>query len=261
MFTVHQRGWRSDLEDDVSDEVLVEAVKLGDRAAFGALYARHAGIARGVARTLSRSEHDADDLVSEAFVRVFHALERGGGPRERFRSYVLMAVRNTAYDRTRRDRRISFHGDLDAFDDGVHTDDPVVLSHERAILLRALGSLPERWQRILRYTEVEGMKPAAAGKLMDLSPNATAALAMRAREGLRQAYLQAHLAKVDRPGCRFTHDRLGAWTRRALARGDTLRVRAHLDMCERCTALARELDDVNRSSAPGRNAPDHVDRD
>ena len=49
--------------------------------------------------------------------------------------------------------------------------------------------------------------------LLGLSPNAVAALAYQAREGLRQAYLQEHLANGGPREHTATLNRLGAWVR------------------------------------------------
>ena len=80
-----------------------------------------------------------------------------------------------------------------------------------------------------------------------MTPNGVSALAYRAREGLRQAYLQVHLGQLDTEDqqCRATVDRLGAWTRNGLSKRETAQVEAHLDGCDRCRALAAELADVN----------------
>ena len=81
------------------------------------------------------------------------------------------------------------------------------------LIARAFTSLPQRWRAVLWQVEVEGERPAVVAPHFGLSPNATAALARRARQGLRAAYLQAHLA-ADRgaTGCRSVMDKLGAYT-------------------------------------------------
>ncbi|SEF38106.1 Putative zinc-finger [Amycolatopsis pretoriensis] len=78
---------------------------------------------------------------------------------------------------------------------------------------------------------------------MHLSPNAVSALAYRAREGLRQAYLQAHVAEDARcpDACRLSVERLGGWTRGALNTRETIQVDGHLANCHRCRAVATEL--------------------
>ena len=79
-------------EQPASDERLLTAVRNGDSAAFAELYERHRGAALAVARMHSRTESDAQDLVSEAFTRVLGLLREGKGPREFLRAYLVTAV-------------------------------------------------------------------------------------------------------------------------------------------------------------------------
>jgi DNA-directed RNA polymerase specialized sigma24 family protein len=77
------------------------------------------------------------------------------------------------------------------------------------MIARAFRSLPERWQAVLWHTDIEASGPAEIAWLLGLSANSVAALAYRAREGLRQAYLQMHLSEVVRQECRPIAGKLG----------------------------------------------------
>jgi RNA polymerase sigma factor (sigma-70 family) len=230
-----------------ADAELLVAVRAGDTAAFGVLYDRHSEAARRLARVLVREPSDAEDLVAEAFAKVLAALRLGRGPEVAFRAYLLTAVRHACYDRTRRDRRIEFTEDLTRYETtgGPTTGDQAVARLERSYAARAFAKLPERWQMVLWHTEVEGEKPATIAPMLGLSPNAVAALAYRARERLRQMYLQEHLNVTENPTCHWTCGRLGAHVRHGLPRREQSKVDAHLADCEDCRALWAELAEIN----------------
>ncbi len=228
-----------------NDAELIAAVRAGDRAAYAQLYERHEPAARRMARQLSPSPHDVDDLVAEAFARVFDVLSSGRGPDSAFRAYLLTAVRNGMYERARRDRRLELSEDMGRHDHGVPWVDPVEAELNSALAARAFASLPERWRTVLWYSEIEQESTAKVGSRLGLRPNAVAALAYRAREGLRQAFLQAHVTGCDDDACRDTVNRLGSWTRDRLSSGDAARVDAHLASCRRCRQVAAELEEVN----------------
>ena len=78
---------------ELSDAELVRATRHGSRRAYAALWKRHYLSALKYARTLTAS--DADDVVSEAFLKVYAAIKAGRGPEEDFRYYIRSAVRNT----------------------------------------------------------------------------------------------------------------------------------------------------------------------
>ena len=235
------------LDDPVgcTDAALIAAVRAGDRAAFAQLYERHERAARRMARQLSASPHDVDDLVAEAFARVFDMLSAGRGPDSAFRAYLLTAVRNGMYERARRDRRLELSEDMGRHDRGEPWVDPAEAELNSALAARAFASLPERWRTVLWYSEVEQESTAEVGSRLGLRPNAVAALAYRAREGLRQAFLQAHVSGCDEEACREAVARLGSWTRDRISTGDAARVEAHLATCRRCRQVAAELEEVN----------------
>jgi RNA polymerase sigma factor (sigma-70 family) len=227
------------------DPELIDAVRSGDVDAYALLYRRHSAAAATLARQLTGSRAEADDLVAEAFARVLDVLRSGGGPDVAFRAYLLTTLRNVLYDRARRDKKLEWSDDMTRHDPGVPWEDSAVAGLETRLAARAFHRLPERWQTVLWHTEVEQESPADVAPLLGLTPNGVAALAYRAREGLRQAYLQEHLA--DGVGRRHaaTVDRLGAWARGGLTARQRAKVEAHLATCPDCRALASELADVN----------------
>jgi RNA polymerase sigma factor (sigma-70 family) len=234
-----------------SDAELIDAVRRGNIAAYGQLYERHVAAAYNLARQLARAQSEADDLVSDAFAKVLDTLRAGRGPDSAFRAYLLTALRHTAYDKTRRDRKIELSDDVGEAR-GVRAEamsvpftDTAVAGLERSLAARAFERLPERWQAVLWHTEIEGQSPADVAPILGLTPNGVSALAYRAREGLKQAYLQVYLADAVEQRCKATTDRLGAWTRQGLSKREKAQVEAHLDECARCRALAAELADVN----------------
>jgi RNA polymerase sigma factor (sigma-70 family) len=230
-----------------ADSDLLRVIRSGETEAYARLYERHAAAARALAAQLVRGPAEVDDVVSEAFAKVLDLLRRGGGPADSFRPYLLTAVRRAAYDRHRLERRQLSTDSVEEFDPGEPFEDPAVAGLEQSMIARAFRSLPERWQAVLWHTEVEAARPAEVADLLGLSANSVAALAYRAREGLRQAYLQMHLSDGVRPECRPLAGKLGGYVRGGLSDRDTAKVAAHLDDCTDCRAVYTELSDVNGS--------------
>ncbi|MCE9620922.1 MAG: sigma-70 family RNA polymerase sigma factor [Actinomycetia bacterium] len=173
----------------LDDAELIDHTRAGDADAYGELYRRHFQAARAAARALTHNCADADDLISEAFVRVLRASRSGGGPDVSFRPYLVAAVRNVFYDRLRCSRELPSDVMIDEVKGALLDTDNE--REEDAFATAAFAALPERWQRVLWQTEVEGRSAAEIAPLLGLAPNAVAALAYRAREGLRLAYQRA----------------------------------------------------------------------
>ncbi|MGY4645014.1 sigma-70 family RNA polymerase sigma factor [Cellulomonas sp. URHB0016] len=240
----------ADLESGVvADAELLAAVRAGDSSAFSALYERHAGAALVVARQYTDSSADADDVVADSFTAVLNALQRGNGPDAAFRAYLFTVVRRVAAARRTSARRVEPTDDLATLEAGTAlagtAEDPALDGFERGVVARAFHSLPERWQAVLWHTEVEGLSPAEIAPMLGLTANGVAALAYRAREGLRQGYLQQHLQDPMDEGCRVVAGKLGSYVRGGLGTRETTQVEKHLESCGECRALVLELSDVN----------------
>ena len=205
---------RTDEPTTVSDADLADAVRGGDTEAFAVLWDRHAAAGRSAARRLT-STYDPDDLVQEAYLRVLRALQSGAGPTGPFRPYLYTTLRSVAAGWSRTPDPVPVDELPEVVDHRDHTTEVL----ERSVTARAFRRLPERWQSVLWYTEVEGMEPREAAPLLGLSANTTAALAYRAREGLRREWLQAHVnSEAVEPECRWTVERLGEHARGTLPR-------------------------------------------
>lgn len=222
-------------------------MRSGDETAFTELYARHHAVARRVASTY-RCGADADDLVNEAFEKVLGALRRGHGPTDAFRAYLFVTLRRLAAENASRpsDEHLDDLPDpVIAVAAAAEATDPAD-AEDRQMIVEAFGSLPERWQAVLWHTAVEGRKPSDLAPGLGMSPNAVSALAYRAREQLRQAYLQAHLHIVPRPQCEPHRSNLGAYVRDGLSRRERTATEAHLARCATCQQLVGELTEVNQ---------------
>ncbi|GAA4982916.1 RNA polymerase sigma factor (sigma-70 family) [Nonomuraea thailandensis] len=233
------------VESPQSDADLLQAVREGNAAAYGELYERHVAAARALARQLVRGA-EVEDVVAESFTKILDLVGRGGGPDSGFRTYLLTVVRRTVYDRSKVESRQVTTGEIELYDPGVPFVDPALVGLEKSLIARAYLSLPERWRAVLWHTEVERAKPADVAPLLGLSANGVAALAYRAREGLRQAYLQMHLGSPPQHDCRPVLGKLGAYVRGGLARRDSKAVDEHVSACEECHGVLLELTDVNR---------------
>ena len=236
---------------ELSDAELVRATRDGSRRAYAALYARHSLSALKYAKTLTSS--DADDVVSEAFLKVYAAIKAGRGPEEDFRYYIRSAVRNTYVSMVRARRTVPAGDSIEDVVGDRGADIASLRSFDGSATARAFLSLPSRWQEVLWYTEVEGFTREHTATLLGMNANAVSALSFRAREALRTAWLQQHISAhsdLDR-GCEVITPLLGAYSRQGLARRDRLRVEHHVHGCAHCTSVVGELSEL---LTPGRLA-------
>ncbi|MEU8139957.1 sigma-70 family RNA polymerase sigma factor, partial [Streptodolium elevatio] len=234
-------------DDGPSDAYLADRVREGDDAAYEVLYQRHVDAVRRLARLCTRTRENAEDLVGETFTRTLHALRSGHGPREACRPYLLTTVRRVAGDWARNERRVLLTDDVAAYEAGPsgEPEDPAVAATDRNLAAKAFQELPERWQAVLWYTEVEREPRDRVAPLLGVSPNALSKLKERARDGLREAYLKVYVENGLPKECRPFAKNYGAYVRNSLGDRAENNVRAHLDECDRCRAACLELASVS----------------
>ncbi|SFR16889.1 RNA polymerase sigma factor, sigma-70 family [Lentzea waywayandensis] len=232
------------VDENEVDRDLLARVREGDDSAYGELFSRHADAIRRFSLRHVREAAEADDLTAEAFFRMLQAIRRGSGPTDHVRTYLLTVARRVAWEWSGRRRDVPVEDEelgrrVEPVSDNANS------RAEHNLITRAFSSLPERWRVVLWRVEVEGERPATVAPHFGLSPNAMSALARRAREGLRAAYLQAHLAADDgRSSCAAIRSKLGTYTAGGVQGVEERRIRAHLDTCSACTQLYTELNEV-----------------
>ncbi|KQP77970.1 hypothetical protein ASF37_04940 [Aeromicrobium sp. Leaf289] len=227
----------TDLFLDPSDAELLQRYRDGDDDAAGLLFERHHPAAVRLAGALAGAPA-AEDLASDAFVAVLRAVRNGAGPQFAFRPYLLTSVRNGFYAASRAALRQDLYDDLEASPDAPTVADGTALREESSLLAQAFATLPERWQAVLWHTTIHDESPEQVARVLGIKPNAVSSLALRAREGLRNAYLTAHLGQTDDPECREVRELLPAYDRGRLRPRARARVEAHLDVCDDCREAA-----------------------
>lgn len=231
---------------DREDIELIARVRAGDEAAYADLYARHFRSAYAVACSRAGA-HRADDLVADAFLAVYRILRRGQGPDRSFRSYLHATVRTLHLVSLRSSRRELLVDDYELVQAGGEIADGMDGMLDGAAIVRSLRSLPGRWQTVLWLTAVEERSHEEIGEILDIRPSAVAALAFRAREGLRRAYLADHVGEQAEPGCSAPRRDLPAYLRGTLGASRRGAVEQHLRSCASCLPVIDELRRVNRS--------------
>jgi RNA polymerase sigma-70 factor (ECF subfamily) len=146
------------------DHAAIRRALEGDEQAFAELVGRYERRAWRVARNLVPSDEDAQDLVQEAFLRVFKSLERFDFAHA-FSTWLYRIVTNLAIDHLRR-RRVQYstsgpdedEPDPELRDERVEAPSARLEREETADEVRAcLETLAPHFQSALVLRELEGM--------------------------------------------------------------------------------------------------------
>ncbi|MEP9365952.1 sigma-70 family RNA polymerase sigma factor [Xanthobacter sp. VNH20] len=169
---------------EASDEDLMARVAQGDAAAFRVLTARYAVRAVALARRFLGNSADAEDIVQDAFLRVWRAAPRWQ-PTAAFGTWFYRIVVNLCLNHRRR-------RDFAPLDDAAEIADPapdalagLARGAEDRALARAIAELPERQRAAVLLTYWEGLSNARTAEILDASVSGVETLLVRARRALR----------------------------------------------------------------------------
>ncbi len=162
------------LDPERSDAALVARGRSGDESALSALVERHHGAAYRVALSLTRSDDTAQDVVQDAFLKAFRALDGFRGDAS-FRTWLLTITANEARGALRRRARMRETALDDAGPVRSSEMDPAetaVLSQESARARKMMESLPEKQRMSVSLRIDEGLSFRDIGEVIGSSEGA-----------------------------------------------------------------------------------------
>jgi RNA polymerase sigma-70 factor (ECF subfamily) len=171
----------------VTESRLAHAASRGDRDAFGRLVLEHALAARRIAYTVVGSWEEAEDIVQDAALAAWQAVQRYD-PERPFRPWFLRIVSNAALDHARRQRVRRTEALTEAErHHGPTPEDTAEHAVLRERLGRALGTLPERQRIAVVMFDVEGYSHADIATSLGVPEGTVRSYVFHARRALRRA--------------------------------------------------------------------------
>ena len=186
---------RAAADSACDDMALVHACKNGDAAAFEQLVKRYDRRVFRIAQHITHNREDAQDVVQEAFLKVFRKLTQFQ-ENSQFSTWLTRIVVNESLMKLRKRSAREVPMDdpqgeehIAAFDLADWAPNPEELcvgSELRDILRSALQDLPPGLRVVFVLRDMEGLSTEQAANVLDLTPVAVKARLCRARLQLRQ---------------------------------------------------------------------------
>ena len=155
-----------------ADEDLMGLVEAGDAEAFAAIYDRHGRMAYSLAYRMVGEKQEAEDVVQEAFIKVWRSAGGYRVGRGSVRTWILSIVRNSGLDHIRsRASRGRVRGEVEA---SAPTSEPSDAFDEawrntqQEQVREALNALPREQLKILEMAYFSGYTHAEIAEHLEL---------------------------------------------------------------------------------------------
>jgi RNA polymerase sigma-70 factor (ECF subfamily) len=177
---------------DEAAEVPVPAATLDREAAFRQYVVPEMDVLFRVARSLTRRDADAEDLVQDTLVRAYRAIDRFDGRYPR--SWLLTILRNTNINNTRKKRpELVRDPDDPTIPDEADTS-PSSADPERAaidasidpVLVDAYHALPKKFRDAVELVDIDGLTYQEAAGLLGIPVGTVMSRLHRARTRMRK---------------------------------------------------------------------------
>jgi RNA polymerase sigma-70 factor (ECF subfamily) len=162
-----------------------------ERREFEEIFLPHLDAAYNLARWILQNDHDAQDVVQEAYIRAFkgfHGFRGGNG-----RAWLLTIVRNTAYtwiNKRGPDQKLipyieERHADIISID---QTSNESLIEKRKEELHSALERLPSEFREVIILYELEGLSYKELALALGIPVGTVMSRLNRARRRLQQEF-------------------------------------------------------------------------
>lgn len=183
----HESGHRTRDNLLPGDKALLSRLRAGDSTVLRQLLKRHLPALRLYAERLLGGAGDPEEVVQEAFIRLWTHRERWRGDGS-VRSLLYTITRNAALDEIRRRKREVPLSDQLPTPPGPHGPDPLARLEEdelKKAAEAAIRRLPPRRQEIFRMVREGGLSYREVAEVLDIAPQTVANLMSLALADLR----------------------------------------------------------------------------
>jgi RNA polymerase sigma-70 factor (ECF subfamily) len=169
----------------------VQIKKGEDTPYFEQVMLPHLDAAYNLARWLTGSDQDAEDLVQDAYLRAFKAFGTFHG--EDSRAWLLTIVRNTCYTWLHRNRAYIAQSELDEdllADESQDSEKLLLEQADFAMLHQALADLPPEFREAITLREMEGLSYKEIARIIRVPLGTVMSRLARARRLLQQSLIK-----------------------------------------------------------------------
>ena len=166
----------------ITEEEIIGQCKTGSLKYQELLYKQFYGYAMGISLRYSVNRDDAMEVVNDAFIKVFNAINNFNSDKP-FKAWLRTILVNTAIDRRRKDLKFQLNVELENAMPAISVNGIETLNVQD--ILKLMNELPTIQMTIFNLYEVDGYSHDEIGQLLAIPVSSSRVYLSRAKEKLR----------------------------------------------------------------------------
>ena len=153
-----------------------------------------------VAKRITRNSEDAEDVVQEVCLKLWHRCRTSGEP-DNMEAYCVTMTKNISIDKIRGRHPGEPLEELQNAEAVTHLPDELLeIKEDHALIHRIIAALPPLQGKVLRLKEIEGYETDEIAAFTGIATEAVRNNLSRARRQLREVYLNCLQKRENRVG-------------------------------------------------------------
>lgn len=184
------------IQSTLTDEEVIGRVLQGEKQLYENIIRKYNQRLYRVSRAIVKDDSEAEDAMQEAYVRAYEKLHDFEG-RSQFATWLTRIVINESLMRVRKKSRLTYIDPQDVTKDAniyhstpsdMQNPEQRTINNElKAVLEKAVESLPEKYRTVYMLREVEKMSVSETGECLEITESNVKVRLNRAKEMLRES--------------------------------------------------------------------------
>ncbi len=177
------------------DELIIGCIRQ-ETASQKAVFDRYASRMLGVCNRYARTAADAEDILQDAFIKVFSKIRQFKGEGS-FEGWIRRIVVNTALKKYTLTRYAKELPGYEVTDNSQPVEDPSAYAHlSQKDLLALINSLPDGYRLIFNLYAIEGYPHEEIAEMLGIQPGTSRSQLVKARLLLQKQIVQLQKVAV-----------------------------------------------------------------
>jgi RNA polymerase sigma factor (sigma-70 family) len=171
------------MEDELGH--IITGCKAGDHKSYEALYKRFYRLLLGVACRYTRSTEEAEDILQDAFIKVFHNIGSFSG-KGSFEGWIRRIVQNTAINYYRSRLKFEKMSEGAETESDGESDESIIGGMDAKTIIALLNRMPEGYRLLINLYAIDGYTHAEIGEMLGISTGTSKSQLFKAKKYLRE---------------------------------------------------------------------------